>query len=252
MLYAVPGWCRSLYIHSSVPDIIMTESWKKIKSIKYGGSITVDIMQDTSLGLVWTLKIDTKDGICTIKNPHSQGNIPYLARIIRGIEDYLNLQTAKKNGIKLDIEQISKMWIDFVTYLYNNDILLSGKVALVESIPIEIKGLKLVPTVIPKEWGNPIKDGVIIHFSNLYIGDYLLESEPDRRRPCFRLSAYDADKFGKVGAKEATKYINLHPINDRELILKIMRNSVMIYPINTKFDGGFGNDLRVINRELII
>lgn len=59
----------------------MTEfSWKRIESDKYGGSITVDVMKDESLGLVWTLKVESNDGTATatIMNPHSQGNIPYL------------------------------------------------------------------------------------------------------------------------------------------------------------------------------
>ena len=44
----------------------------------------------------------------------------------------------------------------------------------------------------------------------------------------FRLSSYDREKFGQMSAKSATEYIDLHPIDDRDPILEILKNAKII------------------------
>ena len=43
------------------------------------------------------------------------------------------------------------------------------------------------------------------------------------------LHIYDREKFGQMSAKSATEYIDLHPMDDRDMILEILKNAKIIY-----------------------
>ena len=171
----------------------------------------------------WHIKVsDSKD--CIILKPTPDGAIKSLASKIRGVEDYWNSIHAKNKGLDIpNKNKISKLWIDIVKSAFSNDISIRSDVALISSSPIEVKGLK----VIPKEWGNPLQDEIIVSFCNFWVSSYDNSDYP--HKSIFRLSSYNAKNYGVTSAKSSTEYIDLHPFKDEETIEKILDKAVAIY-----------------------
>lgn len=205
----------------------MSMSWRTLKSRE--GEIEIEAKLGEFGPTKWYLKISNNDGSLALK-PTPNGEIPDLSNKIRGVENYWNLVKAKDMGIRLpEFEAISRFWIDVVKSAYENDLQIVADVALISSLPLKIKGIE----ILPKEWEEPIEDEIVIGFSNFWVSYYSNGKYPNKS--IFRLSAYDRKKFGKMSAKDASEYIDLHPIDDRDLILEILNNAKMIYfpDINT-------------------
>lgn len=81
--------------------------------------------------------------------------------------------------------------------------------------------------VIPKEWGNPLQDKIIISFCNFWVSSYDNSDYPNKS--IFRLSSYNAKKYGVISAKSSTEYIDLHPFADEEMIEKILDKAIAIH-----------------------
>jgi len=149
-----------------------------------------------------------------------------IANRIRGIEDYWNIKKVQRSGQSLPRkEQLARLWIDIVTSALKNDVSISGDVALIPSDARIVKSYK----VIPKSWQSPImeEDDLVVQLSNFWVGTYSGGTYPGN--PVFRLSSYDTSKYGKVDAKEATVYIDLHPEEDCQEILELLGQAEVIY-----------------------
>lgn len=196
-------------------------SWRTIKSKE--GEIECRARLGEFGPSKWYLKISNNEEYLIIK-PTSDGMIPSLAEKIRGIENYWNMVLMKNKGINSpENEIISTFWVDIVTSAYKNNLSIQANVAKIPSLPFDLKGIK----VIPKEWPDTIEDEIIEPFCNFWISSYSTGDYPNKS--IFRLSSYDVEKFGRISAKSATEYIDLHPIDDRDLIFKILKNAEIVY-----------------------
>ncbi len=196
-------------------------SWRKIKSKE--GEIECGARLGEFGPTKWYLKISNNEENLIIK-PTPDGMIPSLAEKIRGIENYWNMVQVKNKGIKLpENEIISTFWVDIVISAYENNLPIQANVAKIPSLSFDVKGIK----VVPKEWPNPIEDETIEPFCNFWVSSYSTGDYPNKS--IFRLSSYDIEKFGRMSAKSATEYIDLHPIDDRDLIFKILKNAEIVY-----------------------
>lgn len=170
----------------------------------------------------WYLKVSTENNTITLK-PTPNLEITSLSGKIRGVEDYWNLVRARNNGIRLPtFEVISRFWIDIVKSAYNNDIKISSDVALIPPLPFTVKGLNIVP----KERAEPIEDEIVEPFCNFWVSFYEAGEYPNKT--VFRLSSYDVKKYGRMSAKEASEYVDLHPVDDEKLILEILEKAEII------------------------
>lgn len=171
----------------------------------------------------WNLIISTKDNSISVRTK-KHGIMPDLARKIRGVENYWNMVNAEKLKMKLpEYESICKFWIDLVRSAYESGLRIHADVAKINSIPFDIRK----NNVVPKDWSNPIQDEIIVHFCNLWVTQ--VENGEYPNKTIFQLAAYDAEKFGKVDATKSTIYVGLNPIDDKDLILKLLMNAEMIY-----------------------
>ena len=199
----------------------MSMSWRTLKSSE--GEIEVGAKLGDFGPTKWYLKVSNNEDSLILK-PTPDGEIPSLSEKIRGAENYWNIVWAKNKGTRLpDFETISRFWVDIVKSAYINDLPISSDVALISSLPFKVKGME----IIPKEWGEPIEDEIVVSFCNFWVGYYSTGEYPNKS--IFRLSSYDREKFGQMSAKSATEYIDLHPIDDRNLILGILKNAKIIY-----------------------
>lgn len=171
----------------------------------------------------WFLIISNKDKNISVR-PKKHGIIPDLARKIRGVQNYWNMANAEKLNMKLpEYEKICKFWIDLVESACINDLRIHAEVAKIDSIPFDIRKKKIVP----KDWPDPIQDGIIVQFCNLWVTQ--VENGEYPNKTIFQLAAYDAEIFGKVDAKKSTIYIGLNPIDDFDLIWGLLMNAEIIY-----------------------
>ncbi len=196
-------------------------SWRTLRSLE--GEIEVGARLGRFGPTEWHLKISNTKDTLTLK-PTPDGMIPSLAEKIRGVENYWNMVWAKNQGTGLpEYETISRFWIDIVKSAYENDAQIHTNVAKIRSLPFDVKGMK----VEPKGWSDPIEDEIIVPFCNFWVSNYSTGKYPNKS--IFRLSSYNVEKFGQMSAKHATEYIDLHPVDDRDLILKILKNAEIIY-----------------------
>jgi len=197
-------------------------SWRILKSKE--GEIEVGAKLGDFGPTKWYLKVSNSEDSLTLK-PTPDGEIPSLSEKIRGVENYWNIVWAKNKGTRLpDFETISGFWVDIVKSAYINDLPISSDVALISSLPFKVKGME----IIPKERGEPIEDERVVSlFCNFWVGFY--NTGEYHNKSIFSLSSYDREKFGQMSAKSATEYIDLHPIDDRNLILGILKNAKIIH-----------------------
>jgi len=199
----------------------MSMSWRALKSRE--GEIEVGAKLGQYGPTKWYLKISNKEDTLTLK-PTPDGEIPSLSKKIRGVENYWNIVWAKDRGIRLpEYETISRFWIDIIESAYKNNLPITADVALISTLHFKVKGME----IIPKEWGEPIEDGIVVPFCNFWVSYYGTGEYPNKS--IFRLSSYDREKFGQMSAKSATEYIDLHPMDDRDMILEILKNAKIIY-----------------------
>ena len=199
----------------------MSMSRRTLKSKE--GEIEVGAKLGQSGPTKWYLKILNNEDTIILK-PTPNGEIPELSRKIRGVENYWKIVWAKDRGIRLpEYETISRFWIDIVESAYKNNLSITAEVALISSLPFKVKGME----IIPKEGGELIIDEIVEPFSNFWVSYYSTGEYPNKS--IFRLSSYDKEKFGQMSAKSATEYIDLHPIDDKSLILEILKNAKIIY-----------------------
>ena len=178
----------------------------------------------------WHLKIQTnKENLIVETTPNNI--LPQLSENIRDIENYLNLVQAKKKSIQLpENEILSAFWVDIVTSAYENNLPIQADVAKILPLPLDIKNVKV----------EPKKDTSC----NFWVGSYDTGDYPNKS--IFRLSSYDMEKHGLMPAKSSTKYIDFHPVDDRDIIFNILRKAETVYLPDIKTIG----DIRSIQNNL--
>ena len=167
----------------------------------------------------WKLKLK-KDGQEILADFGASISMSELSGRIRGIEDFCSLEHAKDNNFDFagSKEELIKMWLGIGRIGREIRLNCSSDVAYIQPLAICVKGMK----VIPKPKDDPKQDGTVAKFCNFWIANY-------GNGIVFRLSSHDVNKYTKVNARASTKYVDLDPINDRDIIQKILTKSVAIY-----------------------
>lgn len=193
----------------------------------------------------WILEIDDHGKKTVVRNNSGYNPITGIVPIIKGISDYNHIDRTKKEKIKMPSrDKVIRLWLDIVTSAYNMDLSIHGNVAHIPHTAVDVKGM----TVIPTEWPHPVQDNdkiILQEVANLYVHNY--NDDNGIQKPMFRLSCYDTRTFGTVSAKQSKKYINLHPINDRDTIIELLNIASRIYSPDLTFGECFKEDGSLIS-----